>query len=316
MLKRVWIPLILLLFILSACSPAMSVAQDAAPNAPSTSGGAPAYESENMRSATTTGNLADVSVQGQPDRLVIKNANLNIAVTDPTTSLTTVANMATEMGGYVVSSNLYKTTTSNGAELPEATITIRVPAERLDDAMNQIKALVPDPTTDILAENVTGQDVTKDYTDLKSRLVNLENTEKQLQKIMDQATKTEDVLAVYNQLVSVREQIEVLKGQIQYYEESAALSMIAVTLKSKAGIEPLSIGGWQPVGVARNALQTTVEAFKFLVNAAIWLVLFALPIGLLIFLPLRLLWWLIRRRRKNKPPVAPAAPPTNPENPA
>ncbi|HMN62584.1 MAG TPA: DUF4349 domain-containing protein, partial [Anaerolinea sp.] len=194
--------------------------------------------------------------------------------------------------------------------------TIRVPAERLDDAMNQIKALVPDPTTDILAENVTGQDVTKDYTDLKSRLVNLENTEKQLQKIMDQATKTEDVLAVYNQLVSVREQIEVIKGQIKYYEESAALSMIAVTLKSKAGIEPLSIGGWQPVGVARNALQTTVEAFKFLVNAAIWLVLFALPIGLLIFLPLRLLWWLIRRGRKNKPPVAPTAPPTNPENPA
>lgn len=315
MLKRVWIPLILLLFILSACSPAMSVAQDAAPNAPSQSGGAPAYESESMRSSAT-GNMADVSIQGQPDRLVIKNANLNVAVTDPVNAMSTVSSMAVEMGGYVVSSNLYKTTASNGAELPEATITIRVPAERLDDAMNQIKALVPDPTTDILGENVTGQDVTKDYTDLKSRLVNLENTEKQLQKIMDQATKTEDVLAVYNQLVSVREQIEVLKGQIQYYEESAALSMIAVILKSKAGIEPLSIGGWQPVGVARNALQTTVEAFKFLVNAAIWLVLFALPIGLLIFLPLRLLWWLIRRGRKNKPPVAPAAPPANPENPA
>jgi len=316
MFKRVWIPLILLLFVLSACSPAMSVAQDAAPNAPSQSGGAPAYEGENMRSAATSGNLADVSVQGQPDRLVIKNANLSIAVVDPTTSMTTVANMASEMGGYVVSSNLYKTTVANGAELPEANITIRVPAERLDDAMSRIKALVVDPTTDILNENVTGQDVTKEYTDLKSRLLNLENTEKQLQKIMDQATKTEDVLAVYNQLVSVREQIEVLKGQIKYYEESAALSMIAVTLKAKAGIEPLSIGGWQPVGVARNALQTTVEAFKFLVNAAIWLVLFALPIGLLIFLPLRLLWWLIRRGRKDKKPAAPVVPPTTPENPA
>ena len=254
----------------------------------------------------------DVTDQGQADRLVIKNATLSIAVQSPAEALVTVSRMATEMGGFVVSSNSYKTTNSNGLELPEANITIRVPAARLDEALDRIKALVVDKENDILIENVTGQDVTKDYTDLKSRLTNLLNTEKQLQSIMDEARKTEDVLAVYNQLVSVREQIEVIKGQIQYYEESAALSMIAVTIRSKASIEPLSIGSWRPVGVARDALQATVNGLKFIANAAIWIILFVLPIALVIILPLWLIFTLIRRARKNRRPTPPAAPPVNP----
>ncbi len=317
MAKRIIAALIFLTLILAACQPSMATPMEPAFDMPAQSGGAPAPSSaENMRDSTTTANTADVSIQGQPDRLVIKNATLSIVVNDPSASMTVVSQMADEMGGYVVSSNQYKTTTTSGVEVPQASITVRVPAERLDDALTRIKALVVDPTTDILTENVTGQDVTKEYTDLQSRLTNLQNAEKQLQKIMDEATKTEDVLTVYNQLISIREQIEVLKGQIKYYEESAALSMIALTIQSKAAIEPLTIAGWHPVGVARNALQTTLEAFQFLANAGIYLVLFVLPIGLLIFLPLRLLWWLLRRNRKNKKPAMTVAPPSEPTQPA
>ena len=56
--------------------------------------------------------------------------------------------------------------------------------------------------------------MTSDYTDLQSRLRNLEDAEEQLRTIMDSAFNTEDVLTVYNRLVEVREQIEVIKGQI------------------------------------------------------------------------------------------------------
>ena len=204
------------------------------------------------------------------------------------------------MTGFVVSSRLYKTYTEDGVEVPAANITVRVPAERLTEALDTIKALVADPATDIIYENVTGDDVTDQYTDLRSRLTNLENTEKQLQEIMDEAKKTEDVLNVYNQLVSIREQIEVTKGQIKYYEESAALSAISVNIQSLECVAPLTIGKWQPVGVARDAIQALVNTLKFLANAAIWIILFFVPVGLVIYFPLRFLWKGLKRLFKGK----------------
>ena len=80
--------------------------------------------------------------------------------------------------------------------------------------------------------------------------LNLEEAEAQLQEIMDGAVRTEDVLNVHNQLVFVREQIEVIQGQIQYFEQSAAFSMISIELVADAAVQPLNIGGWQPAGVA------------------------------------------------------------------
>ena len=47
--------------------------------------------------------------------------------------------MAEQMGGFVVSSNSYKSYTNNNIEVPEAQIVVRVPSEKLDDAIEQIK---------------------------------------------------------------------------------------------------------------------------------------------------------------------------------
>ena len=106
-----------------------------------------------------------------------------------------------------------------------------------------------------------------------------------------------------------------IKGQIQYYKDLAAMSAIAVTIQAQAAVQPLEIGGWQPVGVARSAAQALIDTMQIFGNAAIWIVLYVLPVGLLIFLPLRLLWFLIRRGRKNQPPKV-QAPPSAPQTPA
>ena len=244
-------------------------------------------------------------------RVVLMNADLSIVVVDPASAMNTITKMANDMGGFVVTSHLDKVQTNNGIEVPEATITVRVPAEKLTVAMNHIKSLVKDSQNDILSEDVTGQDVTKEYTDLKSQLTNLQQAEQQLQKIMDSATKTEDVLAVYNQLVQVRQQIDVLQGQIQYYDQASRLSAISVTLQAQESIAPLTIGGWQPVGTARNAVQALLNSLKFLGNAAIWIIIFILPLLVAIALPIWLLVIiiraLVRRGKKRKVAVMPAA---------
>lgn len=226
------------------------------------------------------------------ERLVIQNANLSVVVDDPERSMASISDLAEEFGGFVTSSYLYQTTLGNGLQVPSANITIRVPAERLQEALDRIQS----GAKDVLTTNRSGQDVTAEYTDLQSRLRNLEDAEVLLRQIMEQATDAEDILTAFNQLNSITEQIEVLKGQIQYYEESAAMSAISVELIASQAVQPITIAGWEPVGVAKDAIQSLINALQGIVNALIWLVLYLLPIVLVIGIPLWLLVRFVRGR--------------------
>ena len=229
------------------------------------------------------------------ERLVIRNADLSIVVDDPAVVMEKIIQMAAEMGGFVVESNLYQSTYAPEMTAKEATITIRIPAERLDEVRGKIKAFVKDPDEDILSDTVSGRDVTADYTDLQSRLKNSEDAAEQLRLIMDRAVSSEDVLRVFSELKAVNEQIELLKGQIKYYEESAALSAVSVRIQADESIQPIEIGGWKPQGVARDALQALIDAYQFIANAAIWVVVFCLPIAIPVGVAL---YFIIRGARK------------------
>lgn len=303
MFKRTLIIIVIAVFILAGCAAAKTsnVAEDSRgfdlESAPMMPAEAPAAEfsKEELGVSDQSGTTQAI------ERMVIRNANLSIVVSDPAVVMQSISRMAESMDGYVVQSNIYQTTTASGLEVPEGQITIRVRADMLDEALKQIKAHVEDTGNDVLYENISGQDVTQEYTDLNSRLRNLEDTAEQLRKIMDDAFKTEDVLRVFNELKNVNEQIEVLKGQIQYYEQSAKLSAISVTIKAKESVQPIKVGGWEPKGVFKDAVESLVRAYQTIADAVIWIVVFclpiALPIGLVLFFVIR---GIIKWNRKQK----------------
>jgi len=313
MLKRVLIALSILEVLLAACGGAKTVAPSfgaqlqVRESVQSTGGGQPAASPMESQPQIGSANSAYASNIPEVKHIVIKNASLWLAVDDPTKSMDNITKMAEEMGGFVVSASMLQVTLDNGSQVPQVSITIRVPAERLYDALSRIKAETAQP---VIREDISSQDVTKEYTDLQSRLGNLQAAESQLKEIMASATKTEDVLNVYNQLKQVQEQIEVIKGQIKYYDDSAALSLISVELKAnKAVQQPLTIGGWQPAGVAKSALQALIVTLKFLVNALIWIVLLVAPVLVIVlllpFLIIRSIVAYLRKRRKARVAVTP-----------
>jgi hypothetical protein len=227
------------------------------------------------------------------ERLVIRNANLTLVVEDPAASADEIAHLAEAFGGFVVNSNVYQTTFAEGVFATQANITIRIPAERLDEALDQIKQDV----VEVRSENISGQDVTQEYTDLESRLRNLEAAEIELREIMASLTRAEEVLSVYQNLRQVREEIEVIKGRMQYFEQSARLSAITIDLLPDVVSQPLQIGKWQPQGTAKNALEAMISVVQFLADVAIWLLIFS-P---LIAIPVLILrWWRRRRRARNQ----------------
>ena len=254
----------------------------AATEAPAAEAPAPAVDfyASGAEEAANTG-----SVQTQ-ERLVIENADLAIVVKDPKARMAEITALANEMGGYVVSSNLFQSFTSFGQEVPEATIVIRVPSERLDDALTRIK----EDALNVNYENRTGQDITNIYVDLQSQLKAKQAAEAKLLEIMDEATRAEDVLAIYLQVQQVQTEIEMLKGQIQYYDEAVATSAISVRLIAEEGTQPIEIGPWTPSGAAREAIQDLILFVQDFVEVLIRFVLLTLPALILIAIPLFLVY--------------------------
>ena len=236
--------------------------------------------------------------QGEPiERLVIRNAFLSLVVPEPSAAVNEITALAGELGGFVVSSNVFQTTfPESGVTADQASITIRVPSERMDEALETIK----EGATEVRSENVSGEDVTQEFTDLESRLRNLEAAEEQLLDIMNNAEKTEDVLSVFNQLTQIRGEIEVTQGRIQYLSESARLSAISVDPIPDVAAQPLEIGGWRPEGSVKDAFTALIQGLRFLGDAAIWVLICVLPIGLILGVPGYFAGRSIRRRRQAR----------------
>jgi hypothetical protein len=115
------------------------------------------------------------------------------------------------------------------------------------------------------------------------------------------------VLAVYLQVQTVQTEIEQLKGQIKYYEESAALSSISVRLIAEESTQPIEIGPWTPEGAAKEAIQDLIFFFQNFVEFLIRFVLLTLPSLILIAIPLFLVYLVgraaYRRFRRSSVPV-------------
>lgn len=172
---------------------------------------------------TEEGALVVMSETGEPwaTRMIVRTAEIALVVNDVAIALDRVADLAENLGGYVVSSKRWKE-----EERLVGIITIRVPAEDFGDAMEALRGLA----VDVTHEDTSAKDVTEEYIDLSAKLKNLEATEEQLLRLMEKAEKVEDILNIQRELSKTRGEIEQTKGRMQYLERTSATSLIRVQL--------------------------------------------------------------------------------------
>lgn len=158
-------------------------------------------------------------------------------------------------------------------------ITIKVVSSKFENIYEDLK----DIGGEVVYASYSTDDVTLEYTDLESRLRNLEAVEEQLTNILDSATTVSDTLDVYSELTSIRSQIEVIKGQLEYLGSQVDYSYITITLAlSESGMDIVD-NAWKPVGVFKSALSALVELGKYLLNIVIWMLVFSPVIGIVVF---------------------------------
>lgn len=311
--------LVILLAMLAACGAARAPEQSAvyapAPQTmPGAEGGAEAPAAPVESSADTSGRIEPIeqvlnsASQPQENRVIIYTGNISLVVNDTREAMTAITKLAMEQAGYVSASNVYQ-----AGGVPRGSITIRVPAESYLDTLEKLRAMA----VRVEAENSGTEDVSEEFTDLQARKANLEVTEKALQQLLEERQRvgsTSDILEVYRELTGVRGQIEEIEGRLRFLANKAALSTITIDLIPDVLSQPVSVAGWEPQGVAKEALQALVVALQGLANLTIWLVIFLLPLLIIFLIPIVLVIWIIRAwwkrrqaRKKSLPPVPPAA---------
>lgn len=212
------------------------------------------------------------------DRLVIKTGNLSLLVRNTQETVEKVKTIAETRNGFVLSARTYFT--DEKEQHLKGTVTIKVPSVQFEETVKELKELA----LKVTSEHVQGQDVTEEYTDLESRLRNLEATEEQLLEIMDRAGEISDVLEVQRELTNTRRQIETIKGRMEYLAESADMSTISVHIATQESELPVVEEQWKPLRVAKNALRSTVSFWQSVGSGVIWLAIFTAPLAILITL--------------------------------
>lgn len=239
----------------------------------------PQTEKSSLQSTVTSDSSGDnIQNSSISDRLVIKTGALSLLVKDTENTVERVKNIAQEKAGFILSARTYFT--DEKEQHLKGTVTIKVPSARFEETVKELKSLA----LKVTSEHIQGQDVTEEYTDLESRLRNLEAAEEQLLEIMDRAGEISDVLEVQRELTNTRRQIESIKGRMEYLKESADMSSITVHIATQESELPVVEEEWKPVQIAKSALRSTVSFWQNVGSAIIWIAVFVAPLGILIFL--------------------------------
>lgn len=214
------------------------------------------------------------------EQRIIKTGEVSVEVPEVQAAVGRVRAFALELGGYVGGSQA-------GSSDESATLTLRVPAARFDEALERLRGL----DGEVVAEATRESDVTRQIVDMQARIANLEASEASYRVLLERAERIDDVLAVQARLDGVRGEIEQLEAQLQEIEGDADLSTLTVMLIPV--VEPVVAAAetWDPGAQFNGALAALVGIGQGLVGALIWIGIVWLPVllvlALLVLLALR-----------------------------
>ena len=248
---------------------------------------------------------ADVGRPGTPvvgvGPKVTKSASLDLQVKDISAAAAQVRSIATGLQALVLAEQVGKQGPGDPQRLQSlpsdskplggfATLTLAVPADKLDTALDQLAKVGT-----VLRRNASSQDVTAQYIDTESRLKTMRASVERVRALMAQAKDIGQVVALESELSRREADLESLGSQLEGLKATVERSTLAVSLSTPetktAQVEDNGFlaglgSGWDAFTASAKGLFTAVgavlpfAAFLALMGAPLWL------------------WW--RRRQANR----------------
>jgi hypothetical protein len=263
------------------------------------------------------GSTSSGSGAASAQRDVVTTASATVRVDDVRGAATKIGATAKEHGGYVQSMNIGQTratplpATGDGTDsgsgagtvepsppVSGAWITVRVPADQLDDVVSSLSGIGT-----VEASSIDRQDVTDEATDLRAQVTASQASVDRLTQLIGKAASVADLLTAEKALTDRQAALDSEQQQLKALDDQVAMSTLTVTLLPHEAAAPASTAGFGSGLVAGwnslvGALNGVVVVVGFLLP---WIVVAAI---------IALIVWAIRVlvRRRRRPATHPMPP--------
>lgn len=238
-----------------------------------------------MMSKSVVPPSASYSKTGAPtsDRMVVADSYLSLVVKKVEDTHRQILKKAQELGGFMINSSI-----NNPHENANASLTVRIPNKQLEAALKFFKSL----SVKAVTENLTGEDVTNQYTDIETRLATLNKTKTIFEDMLNKAITIEDILNVQREILNIQDQIDTQIGQKKYLAENVNLAKITVYLSTDELSLPYApLDSWRPEQILKEAVRSMISTLRLLIGFLIWIGVYAA-----IWIPVLLIFLFLRKR--------------------
>lgn len=246
----------------------------------------------------------DTAAQNAMDRSVIVTGWATILVDDPRAAGEEVVAIVDAAGGRVDARSLEAPTEYSGGS---ATLTLRIPAESLDDVLDALAEL---GRVQNVSTNAT--DVTVEVLDLDARIEALRTSIDRLIALQEEATSIDALIQLETALSDRQAQLESLEAQQRYLDDQISMSTLTVSLVSEAVLaEPDPGSFWDGVQAGWEALGAFFSGLVIVLGVLLpWLIPLVV-IGAIV-------WGIVAavRAKRRRATAAASTPPTTPAPPA
>ena len=209
------------------------------------------------------------SVKGQTGQKLIRKVNIDAETEDLEGLLGSLNSQIAALDGYIENQELYNGSTYSSYRYRNANLTIRIPADRLDEFVGQVKDV-----SNVVSYNESQEDVTLTYVSTESRIKALETEQERLLELLSQAENMSDLLEIEARLTDVRYELESVTSQLLVLANKvdyATVRLYISQVKEYTEVEEQTV--WQRIasGFKKNLQNMGTGAENFFV----WLITYS-----------------------------------------
>lgn len=199
-----------------------------------------------------------------------------------------------DLDGYVEDQHVYNGS-GTSRRYRSASMTIRIPADRVDQFTDQLAGIA-----NVVSQDKNLEDVTLRYVSTESRMKALQTEEARLLELMAQAETMSDLLEIESRLTDVRYELESVTSQLRLYDNQIDFATIHLEVDEVREYTPVKDPTvWERI---RDGFAGSLKGLgKGFVDLLVWIIAsspYLVVLGGLTFLIVRL--WKNRKKRKMK----------------
>ena len=226
-MTAILVTLCMLAALLAGCGGASKSTQafDAAAAAPAEAANGAYYDMESAKSEDG-GLTGDTDSTVLPEgRKWIITVNMYAETEDLDTLMEALNGKISTLGGYVEDQDSHNGSMYSSRRYRSASLTIRGPAERVDEFTEEMSGIA-----NVVSTNLSREDITLSYVATESRVKALQTEEARLLELMEQAETMADLLEIESRLTDVRYELENRASQLRLYDNQVDYATIYLSI--------------------------------------------------------------------------------------